>query len=207
MAYNAKGFKTIAPGGAVDTGPGNVRKICHYATNDTAAVVEGAGYFNTEILNLTIGDIIHSSMDLDGTPAFKTYLVSSVTTNVSLTPAANLTFSAAYILNLDVADGSADTTYYIPVPVSGTIRKIYSAIDAAVATADITITCSVNGTAITNGVVTIATAASAAGDIDVATPSALNAVVGGTDYIKAVIAGGGAGGTPRVHVNFIIDPT
>ena len=49
------------------------------------------------------------------------------------------------------------------------------------------------------GVVTIATAASAAGDIDSCVPSALNVVTAG-QAVNFTVTGGGAGGTPRVHL-------
>jgi hypothetical protein len=52
-------------------------------------------------------------------------------------------------------------------------------IDGVVSTADITITASIGGVGVTNGVVTIATAGSAAGDVDSATPTAANTVTAG----------------------------
>ena len=107
------------------------------------------------------------------------------------------------ILNLDIADGSADADYYIVSPHAGSISKIYSAIDGAVGTANITITASIGATPVTGGVVTIATAESAAGDVDVATPSAANVVTAG-QAIKLTVAGGGTGGTPRIHVAVVI---
>lgn len=104
-----------------------------------------------------------------------------------------------YNLTLDIDDGSADATYYLVCPQAGTISKIYTVIDGAVSTADITVTANIGATPITNGVVTIATAASAAGDIDSATPTAANTVTAG-QAINLVVAGGGAGGSPRIHV-------
>lgn len=103
------------------------------------------------------------------------------------------------LLNLDIADGSADADYYIVAPHAGTISKIWTVIDGAVAAADITITASIGGVAVTDGVVTIATAGSAAGDVDSATPSAANSVTAG-QAIKFAVAGGGSGGAPRVHL-------
>lgn len=102
-------------------------------------------------------------------------------------------------LFLDIADGSADTTYYLLSPVAGTISKIYTVTDGAVGTADITITGKIGSTAITNGAVTIATAASAAGDIDVATPTAANTITAWA-AMNFVVTGGGSGGSPRIHV-------
>lgn len=104
-----------------------------------------------------------------------------------------------FYLSLDIADGSAEAVYYLLSPVAGTISKIYSVTDAAVGTADITITAAIGATGVTNGVITIATAASAAGDIDVATPTAANTITAWA-AINFTVTGGGSGGSPRIHV-------
>ncbi len=102
-------------------------------------------------------------------------------------------------LCLDIADGSADATYYLVCPFAGDISKIYTVIDGAVSTADITITAKIGSTGITSGVVTITSSASAAGDVDSATPSAAKTVTAG-QAINFVVAGGGSGGSPRIHL-------
>lgn len=107
------------------------------------------------------------------------------------------------VLNLDIADGSADADYYVVSPHAGAISKIWTVTDGAVGTADITVTASIGGSAVTNGVVTIATSGSAAGDVDSATPTAANTVTAG-QAIKLAVAGGGSGGSPRVHVAIVI---
>ena len=104
-----------------------------------------------------------------------------------------------YTVSLDIADGSAEAVYYVVCPHAGSISKIWTVIDGAVGTANITITGAIGGTGITTGVVTIATAASAAGDIDSCVPSALNVVTAG-QAVNFTVTGGGAGGTPRVHL-------
>lgn len=106
-------------------------------------------------------------------------------------------------LNIHIADGSAEATHWMVSPVAGTISKIYTVTDGAVATADITVTAKLGATAITGGVVTIATAASAAGDVDVATPTALNTVAAG-GAINFVVTGGGAGGTPGIRLVCVV---
>lgn len=110
------------------------------------------------------------------------------------------------VLCLDIADGSADATYYLVSPHAGTISKIYTVTDGAVGTADITVTGRIGSTAITNGAVTIATTSSAAGDVDSATPTAANTITAGA-ALNFVVAGGGSGGSPRVHVVVVIDRT
>lgn len=108
-----------------------------------------------------------------------------------------------YVVCLDIADGSADSTYYMVCPHAGTISKIWTVTDGAVGTADITVTGKIGSTAITNGAVTIATSGSAAGDVDSATPTAANTVTAG-QAINFVVAGGGSGGSPRIHVAVVI---
>ncbi len=133
--------------------------------------------------------------------------VAGVTIDDSTLAVNDLTASAAelnqYALALDIADGSADATYYLVCPHAGEVSKIYSVIDGTVSTADITITAKIGSTGITNGVVTITQSGSAAGDVDVATPTAANTVSAG-DAINLVVAGGGSGGSPRTHVVVVI---
>lgn len=133
--------------------------------------------------------------------------VAGVTIDASTLALNGLTATAAelnqYALTLDIADGSAEATYYLVCPHAGDIAKIYTVIDGAVSTADITVTANIAATPVTNGVVTIATAGSAAGDVDVATPTAANTVTAG-QAINLVVTGGGAGGSPRVHVVVVI---
>lgn len=62
---------------------------------------------------------------------------------------------------------------------SETVLKIGSALSAALATGDATITASIDGVAVTDGVVTIAQVGSAAGTKDTATPSAANVIADG----------------------------
>lgn len=108
--------------------------------------------------------------------------------------------SNVVVLQLDIADGSADAAYYLAAPFAGAVTKIETVIDGAVSTADITVTARKGSTGMTGGVVTIATASSAAGDYDSATVTALNTVTAG-EVFNLNVAGGGAGGSPRIHVN------
>lgn len=74
-------------------------------------------------------------------------------------------------------------------PVAGRITNIQSVLNVALATGDATLTGKIGATAITTGVLTITQAGSAAGDVDSAVPTALNAVAVG-DVIS--FTGGGA---------------
>lgn len=59
-------------------------QIFHYVSNDDATAVETANYFNQacETANLKKGDVVIASLDLDGTPAIKTYMVSDISAGV-----------------------------------------------------------------------------------------------------------------------------
>lgn len=108
-----------------------------------------------------------------------------------------------YSVFLDIADGSAEETYYVICPHAGTIKSIMTVIDGAVSTADITITGKIGATTITDGVITIGYSTSAAGDIDTQLPSANNVVTAG-QAVNFTVTGGGAGGSPRIHLAMTI---
>lgn len=65
----------------------SVTSLFFYVTNDPAATVETAGYFNDIRNRLKKGDVILVSLDLDGTSALRTYVVQSSpgTGNVTIT--------------------------------------------------------------------------------------------------------------------------
>lgn len=73
-------------------------------------------------------------------------------------------------------------------PVAGTVGLVQTVINGALATGDATVTAAINGTGITTGVVTITQDSSAAGDVDSATPTALNTVAVG-DLITLTVGG------------------
>lgn len=109
-----------------------------------------------------------------------------------------------YVLSRTVADVSAEASYYVVAPHAGTISKIYTVVDGAVLTADVTVTAKIATVGVTNGVVTVTQSGSAAGDVDVATPTAANTVTAG-QAIELVVTGGGAAGTgPRMGVFVVI---
>lgn len=93
-----------------------------------------------------------------------------------------------------VADaGGATGTSYSVAPCAGTVTKIYSVLGGTV-NADAVVTCSINGTPITNGVITVANA-SARGEIDSCTPTAANTVAAGDTLLATSDGGGSAPGT------------
>lgn len=84
-------------------------------------------------------------------------------------------------LTLDVGTLVGSTVYGLPCPVAGTVTAIRSRLKAALASGDATLTAKIGSTAITDGVITITQSGSAAGDVDVAGPTAANTVAIGDD--------------------------
>lgn len=76
--------------------------------------------------------------------------------------------------------GAIGTTRYIVSPVAGTITRIQSIIDGALTVGDEVLTANIAAVAITGGAITITQSGSAAGDVDVVTPSAANTVAVGS---------------------------
>lgn len=69
----------------VSYGGGNtVKQLCDWdlASDDDAAAVETAGYFNSLAGTLQVGEIIDARLDLNGTPQLKTYMVTANTGTV-----------------------------------------------------------------------------------------------------------------------------
>lgn len=73
-------------------------------------------------------------------------------------------------------------------PVAGDIKYIRTVLNGALTTGNATLTGKINGSDITNGVVTITQSASAAGDVDLATPSAAKTVAVG-NVISLTVGG------------------
>lgn len=87
MAYIAAGLKLVSTGGAIGTGSGSSKSIYHYATNDADTVVEAGAYFDDiDGDPLKVGDIIIASLDVDGTPEVKIYIVSVGGGDVTIVP-------------------------------------------------------------------------------------------------------------------------
>lgn len=82
-------------------------------------------------------------------------------------------------LTVDIADISTAGQTYIAPGFDGRIVKAHSSLGGAIATADADLTLKIATVAVTGGVITVATAASAAGDVDTCTPTALNSFTAG----------------------------
>lgn len=53
-----------------------------FATNDDAATVETAGFFNPLATVMQVGEIVYARLDLDGAPLLKVYMVTANTGTV-----------------------------------------------------------------------------------------------------------------------------
>lgn len=87
---------------------------------------------------------------------------------------------------------------------NGKIRKIYSVINGAIITADADLTTKIGGTAVTGGLITVAISGSAAGVVDSATPTALNAFTS-TEAIE-IETDGASGNTVEVVMTYELEP-
>jgi hypothetical protein len=107
-----------------------------------------------------------------------------------------------YFLTARLDDVSAASSVNIAVPDNGNIIKIISVLAGTITSADSAVISKINGTTVTGGGFTVAYSGSAAGDIDTATPTALNAVSEG-DYIT-IISDGGSSTSQPIDVTVIV---
>jgi hypothetical protein len=81
MAFSAKALVRQGTAAPVGTAAGATRteQVSHfiYATEDAAATVEVAGYFNNGRAIINKGDVIHASMVFATTPVTKQYVVTA----------------------------------------------------------------------------------------------------------------------------------
>lgn len=92
------------------------------------------------------------------------------------------------------ANGADAAVARFVAPFNGRIVRVQSVLHGgALATADFTLTTAIAGTGVTNGVLTVTQSGSAAGDVDVATPTALNTFTTG-QQITVTGSGSSTGG-------------
>ena len=108
-------------------------------------------------------------------------------------------------LSVTLANVSAASSVWIPSPCTGNITKIQTIINGAIATSDVVISTEINGTAVTNGNITITQSGSAAGDVDSSSPSANRTLAIGNKL--EVITNGASTNTVIATVMFTIAPT
>jgi len=74
MSMNSKNLSVLAYA--------NGFTLWHYKTADAKATVTGEGYFNSVANIFTVGDLIVTSMSIEGTMETKIYVVSSISSGV-----------------------------------------------------------------------------------------------------------------------------
>lgn len=107
------------------------------------------------------------------------------------------------IARADLIAASAEVYAYVHRGPDATIEQIDTRLTDALAVGDATITPAIDGVGVTDGVVTIAQAGSAAGDLDTATPSALNVMTDGQVLTLTV----GDSNTAAVFADISLDIT
>lgn len=77
-------------------------------------------------------------------------------------------------ITVQIEDISTAGQKFVVPGFTGRIVKAHSVINGAIATANAVLTLKIGGTAVTGGTITVATASSAAGDVDSCTPTGAN---------------------------------
>lgn len=97
-------------------------------------------------------------------------------------------------LHFTITDVSTAGQTFIPIPVEfdGEIVEIRTALNGVITGGDAVLTPKINGTAVTNGAITIANAGSAAGDVDSSFPTSARTVRPG-EAIEIETDGGSTG--------------
>jgi len=107
-----------------------------------------------------------------------------------------------YFITAKIANISTASSTFVAIPDGGKIIKIFTALQAVIATANGAITFEIGGTAITGGAISVAYSGSAVGDVDTAEPTAANEVAeGGTIEI---ITDGASTNAAVLYVTFVI---
>ena len=107
-----------------------------------------------------------------------------------------------YFITAKIANISTASSTFVAIPDGGKIIKIFTALQAVIATANGAITFEIGGTAVTGGGITVAYSGSAAGDVDTAEPTAANDV--SEDGTIEMITDGASSGTKKLNVTFVI---
>lgn len=88
MTFHEKGFRSLpTPMGqpAQDSGPGEMRQIHTYVTNDDRAAIETSNYFDllwTTPKRVKKGDLLDVVYDIDGTPGHRRYVLTIVSNHI-----------------------------------------------------------------------------------------------------------------------------
>lgn len=190
-------------GGAITVGnAGLTFDIGGVAITNSAITVDHAGSAlgvidtssPTAARTLAAGDVLTATTDGNSTTAQPLYIVYEVTASAAAVDNAVYLTTTLTDISTDGAAGIAGNAYVVS-PITGVITSIQSVLHGPIGTADAVVTGSLEGVAITNGVLTITQAGSAAGDKDSVSPTAARTVTAG-NVIKFASDGGSTTATP-----------
>lgn len=202
MAFSKTNFSPIGSNAKRGVAPQHFS----YKTADSLATVDTSGYFNDLTTMLEVGDVIHvevvdSVATTTSVTNTGTLIVASNASNVVDTY--NAIDAGKIYLTVDMTDVSTAGSVWVVAPVASTFSGLSSVINGAIATADAAITTEIGGTAVTGGSLTIANSGSAAGDVDTATPTALNTLT--ANQALEIITDGAS--TNTVRATFTVELT
>lgn len=103
-----------------------------------------------------------------------------------------------------IADVSTAASVWVYPGFRGKIKKVFSVLHGAITVADANVTVEIGGTAVTGAALVIATAGSAAGTVDSATPTALNTFTE-SQPIEVITDGGSTTAMP-LEVTLWLEP-
>lgn len=144
--------------------------------SDRLATITASGYFNNtdDALNLGADDMIMAK----GADGFQLLRVDAVNGSTGAVDTEMGVGESQWVSAL-IADVSTAGSVFIAVPFDGFIRRFKTVLQGAISGADAAVGLELGGTDVTGGQVTIANAASAAGDVDQTVATAANAVSAG----------------------------
>lgn len=205
MPFDLDGFITTeAYAGAVG---GTAIREHRYATNDTKAQIQVAGYFNTlrDRGLIGLGDIVIVAGDRDGTPFLSSYIFASVpaTGNVTMTEHAAVTQNVKNVLTVRVPVLGTASTQYVVVPFAGSITRIdgVSSANGATATGTITVTVPTTGAIATVPFLSSYTAGARVGS------GSITAHTLAAGAVVTVATDGGGDGTGEVILTLELTPS
>ena len=173
----------------------DIGKVCYIVDDETVALTSGGSTrsragFIIDVDDIGVWVLLGFGLLSDPSGALLAAnnlsdLADAATARTALGGGANKV--ALQLSDLDMVGGNTETKNIVS-PVAGDIAKIYSVIDGALTTGDASLTAAIGGVAVTNGAITVTQAGSAAGDVDVATPTAAK-TVGVGDVISITVGG------------------
>lgn len=179
--------------------PPGLGKYTYKSDTDTRATVMASGYFNNtdDLQNLAADDLIFVVGDQGG------YVLRVDTVSAAGVVTTDLAGTAIWI-TAELTDVSTGSSTWLAAPCDGIISRIKTILHGAIITADALVGIELGGVDVTGGQVTIATAGSAAGDVDESAATALNTVTEG-DAIE-IDTNGASGNAISVTVMIEILP-